>query len=92
MEFCVPGILEVGDVEDVLRLAAPRAVLIQAATSDKWSRGAQDMFDSAQAAFPDDQLELRLWPGDHTFSKEMRETAYAFLNRHLNEPSVSEPG
>ena len=83
MEFCLPGILNAGDVEDVLRLAAPRAMLIQATSDDKWSRGAQDMFDCARSAFPDRQLELRLWPGGHMFSKEMRETAYAFLTHHL---------
>jgi dienelactone hydrolase len=83
MAFCLPGVLKVGDVEDVLRFAAPRALLLQAATNDKWSRGAQDMFDSARPAFPDGQLEIRLWPGGHIFSKEMRETAYAFLSRHL---------
>jgi hypothetical protein len=37
MAFCVPGILLLGDLEDVLRLAAPRALLIQAAEDDKSS-------------------------------------------------------
>jgi dienelactone hydrolase len=82
-EFCVPGILDVGDVEDVLRMAAPRAVLIQAATEDKWSRGAQALYDAARPAFPDGKLELRLWAGGHVFTKEMREVAYRFLERHL---------
>ena len=88
MEFCLPGILKVGDVEDVLRMAAPRAVFIQGAESDKWSRGAQEMFDSVRSVFPDGQLELRLWPGGHVFSKEMRETAYGFLSRHLAEANA----
>lgn len=88
MAFCLPGILKIGDVEDVLRLAAPRAVLIQAAANDKWSRGAQDLFDGVRPAFPDGQLEIRLWPGGHVFSKEMRETAYAFLSRHPSEVNV----
>jgi dienelactone hydrolase len=83
MEFCVPGILDAGDIEDVLRLAAPRAVLIQATTDDRWSRGARALYDAARPAFPDGQLELRLWPGGHVFTKEMREAAYAFLDRHL---------
>jgi dienelactone hydrolase len=90
MEFCVPGILNIGDVEDVLRLAAPRAVLIQAATNDRWSRGAKDMFDRVHSAFPDGQLELRLWSGGHLFSKEMRDTAYAFLSSHLNAANASQ--
>ena len=34
MAFCVPGILTLGDLEDVLRLVAPRALLIQAAGGD----------------------------------------------------------
>jgi|HubBroStandDraft_5_1064220.scaffolds.fasta_scaffold27131_3 dienelactone hydrolase len=88
MAFCLPGVLNLGDVEDVLCLAAPRAVLIQAATDDKWSRGARDMFDCVRSVFPNGQLEIRLWPGGHKFSKEMRETAYAFLSRHLSEVKV----
>jgi hypothetical protein len=51
------------ELEDVLRLASPRAVLIQAAADDRWSRGARDMFDCVQSVFPNGQLEIRLWPG-----------------------------
>jgi hypothetical protein len=85
MAFCVPGILMLGDLEDVLRLAAPRALLIQAAEGDKWSQGAQVMFDHARSAFPEGQLEVKIWPGGH----RMRETAYAFLNRHLTSTVVT---
>src|SRR5215469_15211800 len=59
MAFCVPGILRLGDLEDVVRLAAPRALLIQAAEDDKWSRGAQAMFAHAWSAFPEGQLEIK---------------------------------
>jgi hypothetical protein len=83
MAFWVPGILTLGDLEDVVRLAAPRALLIQAAEGDKWSQGAQAMVDRARSAFPEGQLEVRIWPGGHRFSRSIRETAYAFLNRHL---------
>ena len=62
MEFCLPGILKVGDVEVVLRIAAPRAVFIQGAESDKWSRGAQEMFDSVRSVFPDGQLDCGFGP------------------------------
>ena len=89
MAFCVPGILTLGDLEDVLRLAAPRALLIQAAEDDKWSRGAQVMFDHARSAFPEGQLEIRTWPGGHRFSQSMRETAYAFLDCHLSTAVVT---
>jgi dienelactone hydrolase len=89
MAFCVPGILTLGDLEDVLRLVAPRALLIQAAEDDKWSRGAQVMFDHARSAFPEGQLEIRTWPGGHRFSQSMRETAYAFLDCHLTTAVVT---
>jgi dienelactone hydrolase len=83
MEFCVPGILGLGDVEDVVGLVAPRALRIQAASEDKWSRGAEEIVGYARARFPDGALELGIWPGGHVFSKEMRQAAYRFLDRHL---------
>ena len=83
MEFCVPGILNVGDLEDVVKLVAPRALLLQATTEDKWSRGAEAMFQYAKAAFPDGQIEVAMWPGEHVFTAKMREAAYGFLDRQL---------
>ena len=77
MAFGVPGILTLGDLENVFRMSAPRALLIQAAEDDKWSRGAQAMFDHAQSAFPEGQLEIKTWPGGHRFLQSMREAAYA---------------
>jgi dienelactone hydrolase len=82
-EFCLPGVLEQGDVEDVARLVAPRALLLQATADDKWSRGAEDMFAYAQSAFPEGKLVLGYWPGGHVFTPEMRENAYRFLKQHL---------
>ena len=86
MEFCLPGILRLGDVEDVLRLVAPRALLLQATADDKWSRGAEAMFAYAQSSFPAGQLVLACWPGDHLFTPDMREKAYRFLDHHLQHP------
>jgi dienelactone hydrolase len=86
MEFCLPGILQLGDVEDVVKLVAPRALLLQATADDKWSRGAEAMFAYAQSAFPKGNLVLGYWPGDHVFTPEMRENAYRFLDQHLNQP------
>jgi hypothetical protein len=86
MEFCLPGVLQLGDVEDVLQLVAPRALLLQATANDKWSRGAEAMFAYAESSFPTGQLTLAYWPGDHLFTPEMRENAYRFLDHHLNHP------
>lgn len=82
-EFCVPGILDVGDVEDVVRLVAPRALYLSAASDDKYSRGAQHVYDYARESFPKDKLICRIWDGGHTFTQEMREEAYRFLTANL---------
>ena len=82
-EFCFPGLLGVGDVGDVVRLVAPRALYLSAAADDKYSRGAGAIHEYAQDAFPAGRLVTRVWPGDHGFTAPMREAAYAFLDRHL---------
>jgi dienelactone hydrolase len=83
MEFCVPGVMEAGDIEDVVALVAPTPLYISAGEDDKWSRGAQELFDSARSAFPGNDLRLRVWPGGHAFTRPMREEAYSFLDQHL---------
>lgn len=83
MEFCLPGILHIGDIEDVVELVAPTPILISATESDPWSRGAQRIFDSAKFAFPANDVRLRVWPGRHAFTKPMRDYAYRFLDDYL---------
>lgn len=83
MEFCVPNIMNIGDIEDIVALAAPTPLYISATDQDKWSRGAEQIVDSAKSYFPGENLKLRIWPGGHVFTKAMREEAYRFLDRHL---------
>jgi len=83
MEFCVPNIMNIGDIEDIVALAAPTPLYISAGEQDKWSRGAQHIFDFAKSSFPADTLKLRIWPGGHVFTQPMREEAYQFLDRFL---------
>ena len=83
MEFCVPNIMQIGDIEDVVALVAPTPLYISVTDQDKWSRGAQHIFDSAAPAFPPEGLKLKIWPGGHVFTTAMREEAYQFLDRHL---------
>ena len=83
MEVCVPGIMQWGDIEDVVKLVEPSSLLISAAESDKWSRGAQKIFDSARPSFIQGTLELKIYEGGHSFTAEMREAAYRFLEREL---------
>ena len=87
MEFCVPSIVSVGDIEDVAALVPPAALYISAAQQDKWSRGAQQLFDSVKSFFAPGQLKLKIWPNGHTFTPAMREEAYTFLEQHLHADS-----
>jgi dienelactone hydrolase len=82
-EFVVPGILTFGDIGDVANLIAPRALYISATKGDKYSRGANEMFEYCTSTFPDSQLKLKVWNGNHVFTKEMREAAYSFLKEKL---------
>lgn len=82
-EFCVPAIMQHGDIEDIVRLVAPSALLIQATTEDVWSDNAQFIYNYARDAFPTGELALRMYPGGHQFDDEMRENAYAFISAKL---------
>src|SRR5262249_48474526 len=84
-EFCLPGVLQIGDVEDIVRLISPRALLLQATSEDLWSRGATVIFENAESAFPKGKLKLRCWPGGHVFTQEMREAAIGFLTSIYRE-------
>jgi len=85
MEFCLPGMLQFGDVEDIVKLVAPRALLLQATSDDKWSRGAKEIFEYAESAFPKGKLKLGYWSGGHVFAPEMRQAAYRFLDEQLKD-------
>jgi dienelactone hydrolase len=78
MEFCVPGIMEHGDIEDIVALIAPKPLCISAATEDVWSQGAQRIYQAALPPFAGSVLELRLWPVGQAFTQPMREAAYHF--------------
>jgi dienelactone hydrolase len=86
MEFCLPGVTKYGEIRDIVACVAPTPLLISAATEDRWSRGAQRLYEEALPAFSNSNLELRLWPGGHAFTRPMREVAYQFLERHLSRP------
>ena len=83
LEFCVPGFTNVGDVEDVVKLAAPCPLLISATSNDKYSLGANEIFEYAKKSFKEGDLELKIYEGDHIFNKKMRTYAYSFLSKHL---------
>ena len=51
----------------------------------KWGQGAETMFNYASSAFKEGELSIKVWPGKHIFNQEMRNYAYAFLNKHLSK-------
>ena len=83
MEFCVPNIMQHGDVEDVVKLVAPTPLYISATDDDKWSKGAQEIYDYAKNSFKQSELKLKVWKGKHVFNEDMREDAYEFLDKYL---------
>ena len=83
MEYCVPNILKYGDVEDVVRLINPCHLYLSVAKNDKWSEDAEEIYNYAKDYFKEAEIKLKIWPGDHAFTKEMREEAYNFLRNKL---------
>ena len=82
-EFCVPGIVDIADIADVVRLIAPRALYISATDRDKYSRDAREIAEAASDAFPASRFQLKVWAGGHVFTPPMRDHAYRFLSEML---------
>ena len=83
MEMVVPNILGYCDYGDIVKLVNPCHLLISVAKKDKWSRDAKEIYKYAKNKFKNSELILKIWPGDHRFSKEMRNKAYKFLIEKL---------
>ena len=84
-DYVVPGFLAWGDIEDIVRLVEPSHLLILGTDTDKWSQDIEDICEYAKSAFVTGELEWQIYPGKHSFSEEMRERAYKFLDRYLSE-------
>jgi dienelactone hydrolase len=83
MEFCVPGIIQSGDIEDVVRLIEPNSLFILATDDDCWSRGAKAMGEYAKSAFVKGKFKVKEWAGKHQFNDAMKAEAYAYLDENL---------
>lgn len=77
-EFVVPGFAASHDLEDVIARFGQTALLISAGSTDKWSRGAEEIFAAVRRSLGD-RVELALYDSGHVFTAEMRKRAYAFL-------------
>jgi dienelactone hydrolase len=83
LDFVVPGILGIGDLDDLLAFIEPNSLLVIGASQDRWSMGIEDMIEKGRRFFREGELLGKLFEGKHSFPDEMRTTAYEFLSRHL---------
>lgn len=82
MEFCIPGFMEKFDLEDVIRHSEGCPLLIIATSEDKWSRGYDNLYEAIKDKGRTG-VELKVYPGGHNFTPEMREYAYEFLKNNI---------
>jgi len=82
MEFCIPGFMQSHDIDDVIAEIKNCPLLIHAGEDDEWSRGYNDLLDRVNAK-GNSNVEMRVYPGGHQFTPEMRENAYSFLEANL---------
>lgn len=82
MEFCIPGFMQQHDVKDVVSLFKDCALLISATSDDKWSRGAESLYNAVRPVLGN-TVELKTYSGKHMFTPEMRQRAYEFLDKTL---------
>ena len=86
----VPGILNHGDLGDVLALVAPRAFRLSVGNADRIFPfdGIRATVERAQEAYRaggvEDRLVLDAVDGGHAFSDALRERAYNWLDRELS--------
>jgi dienelactone hydrolase len=81
----LPGLLKVGDIDDVVAAIAPRAFGMSHGTEDPIFplEGVRAVQRRARAVFPRERLLCIEFRGGHGFPEAVRKRAYAFLRRHL---------
>jgi dienelactone hydrolase len=94
----VPGILNHGDLGDVLALVAPRAFRVSVGNADRIFPfdGIRATVERAEETYrargAEDRLVLDAVDGGHAFSDAMRERAYSWLDRELGKALDFSPG
>ncbi len=87
IEFAVPRVLQVADIDSVLSLVAPRPFLISTTTGDPHSPDAEQVYARVRAVYEEMGFEGRLgfyrYEGGHIFTAPMRHAAYRWLDGWL---------
>ena len=86
MELVVPNILKFGDFDQFVKLVHPCNLLLSVAKKDKWSQDAKSIYKYAKPFFRKSEIKLKIWPGNHSFTKKMitRDTKSLVKNRIRN--------
>jgi len=81
----LPGLLEVGDIDDVVAAIAPRAFGMSHGMHDPLfpMDGVRRIQSRARAVFPERHFLSIVFRGAHSFPDSVKRRAYAFLRRHL---------
>lgn len=81
----LPGLLNVGDIDDVVAGIAPRAFGMSHGTQDAIFPmcGVRQVQRRARASFPRGRFLSIVFKGPHCFPDVVKRRAYAFLRRHL---------
>lgn len=85
----VPGILDVGDVDDLVADLAPKPLFASHGTEDGLfpMEGVRRIVERAKEAYSqagaDGKFRHYLFAGGHSFGDDVKVEAYAFLDRHL---------
>jgi dienelactone hydrolase len=82
-DFVVPGLLNYGDLADVVRMIEPASLLLLGTDQDKWSLGLKDLYEETKSSFVEGTFDSQLYPGGHQFSEPMRQQAYQFMDEQL---------
>ena len=59
-DFVVPGLLNYGDLADVVRMIEPANLLLLGTDQDKWSLGLNDLYEETKSSFKDGAFDCQL--------------------------------
>lgn len=82
----LPGLLQVGDMDDVAAAIAPRALGMSHGTADAMfpMSGVREIHRRTRKEFPPEKLLPIVFRGPHAFPEKVRQQAYDFLQSHLS--------
>jgi dienelactone hydrolase len=85
----IPGLLELGDLDDIARLVAPRSLLLCSADEDEYSRDAHRIAEAAAQAYQDARAPAALQHyrarGGHALTEERFDAIVGWLTSQPSE-------